>query len=147
MPPQPFRIHVPDDVLADLRERLARSRLLPDSPGRPTTRLTAAYLRELVRAWETFDWRVRESWLNSHPQFLADVDGVTLHYVHLRSQQDQAPTLLVMHGWPHTFALQLDFARLLPDSTSSCRACPGLPSPLPRTSPSTRSGSLGSCTP
>lgn len=125
MPPQPFRIHVPDDVLTDLRERLARSRLLPDSSGRPTTSLTAAYLRELVQAWEAFDWRTREAWLNSHPQFLADVDGVAVHFVHLRSQRGEAPTLLVMHGWPHTFALQLDFAGLLPDFHVVVPSLPG----------------------
>ena len=60
-------------------------------------------------------WRERESWLNRHPQFTAPVGDALVHFAHLRSQRDGAPALLVMHGWPHTFALQLDFADLLPD--------------------------------
>lgn len=125
MPLEPFRIHVSDEVLADLRERLARSRLLPDSVGRPASGLTAPYLQELVRSWETFDWRAREAWLNEHPQFVAEVKGARLHFVHLRSHRAEAPTLLVMHGWPHTFALQLDFARLLPDFHVVVPSLPG----------------------
>lgn len=112
---QPYRISVPDTVLDDLRRRLSLTRLLPDSPGRPASGMTSAYLRTLVESWQTFDWRARESWLNEHPQVLVDVDGSVLHCVHLRSENPDAPALLVMHGWPHTFALQLDFARLLPD--------------------------------
>ena len=52
---------------------------------------------------------------NRHPQYLADIDGSSVHFVHLRSENPDAPALLVMHGWPHTFALQLDFADLLTD--------------------------------
>lgn len=113
--PQPFSIHVPDAELSDLRDRLARFRPLPDSPRRPASGLDAAYLAELVDAWRQWDWRSREAWLNAHPQFLADVGGDTIHFARLRSARDDAPALLVMHGWPHTFALQLDFADLLPD--------------------------------
>lgn len=112
---RPFEISVPDDVLDDLTERLARSRLLSDSPRRPDSGLSAAYLTELVDAWRTFDWRERERWLNQHPQFLADVEGTRLHFVHRRAQNPDAPAVLIMHGWPHTFALQLDLARLLPE--------------------------------
>jgi epoxide hydrolase len=112
---RPFRIDVPDAVLDDLRDRLARTRLLPDSPRRPASGMTAAYLAELVSAWGAFDWRARERWLNAHPQFTVDLDGARLHFVHLRSDRADAPALLVMHGWPHTFALQLDLADLLTD--------------------------------
>jgi len=77
--------------------------------------MTASYLAELVETWREWDWRAREAWLNRHPQFLADIGDATVHFVHLRSERADAPALLVMHGWPHTFALQLDFADLLPD--------------------------------
>ena len=87
--------------------------------------MTSAYLRELVASWQTFDWRAREAWLNEHPQFLADVDGTTLHLVHRRSATPDAPALLVMHGWPHTFALQLDFVDLLPDLDVVVVSLPG----------------------
>ncbi|MCP2266700.1 epoxide hydrolase family protein [Promicromonospora thailandica] len=123
--PRPFTIHVPDEVLTDLRERLARSRIPDDSPRRPPSGMTADYLRELVDTWAHWDWRAREAWLNEHPQLLARVDGVDLHVVHLRSGRPGAPALLVMHGWPHTFALQLDFADLLPDLDVVVVSLPG----------------------
>ncbi|MFD4957404.1 epoxide hydrolase family protein [Microbacterium sp. NPDC058389] len=113
--PQPFSIAVADRELVDLHERLDRFRPLPDSPRRPPVGMTADYLGELVASWRTWDWRAREAWLNGHPQFLVDMDDTTLHFAHLRSDRPDAPALLVMHGWPHTFALQLDFADLLPD--------------------------------
>ncbi|MFH8250010.1 epoxide hydrolase family protein [Microbacterium sp. B2969] len=115
MTPTPFSIDVADTVLDDLRLRLARARVLPDSPRRPASGMSSAYLADLVASWQEFDWRARERWLNAHPQFLADIDGATVHFAHLRSMDAAAPALLVMHGWPHTFALQLDFADLLPD--------------------------------
>lgn len=112
---RPFSIHVGDDELADLHERLDRFRALPDSPRRPVSGMTDGYLGELVDSWRTWDWRARERWLNEHPQYLADIGDATVHFVHRRAERDDAPALLVMHGWPHTFAMQLDFADLLPD--------------------------------
>jgi len=122
---RPFTVHVPDQVLTELRERLARSRIPEDSPRRPASGMTAAYLRELVDHWIGWDWRAREAWLNQHPQFVAAIDDVDLHFVHLRSERPDAPALLVQHGWPHTFALQLDFADLLPDFHVVVASLPG----------------------
>lgn len=112
---EPFVVRVEDAVLDDLHTRLSRTRALPDSPRRPSAGMTTGYLESLVRSWVSFDWRARESWLNTHPQFLAPIGDTTVHFAHLRSTRPDAPALLVMHGWPHTFALQLDFADLLPD--------------------------------
>ncbi|MEJ3404812.1 epoxide hydrolase family protein [Rathayibacter sp. YIM 133350] len=122
---QSFTIHVPDDVIDDLRHRLARSRLMPDSPRTPASGMTAAYLRELVDAWAAWDWRAREAWLNTHPQFIAQIGDAAVHFVHQRSDREDAPALLVMHGWPHTFALQLDFADRLPDFHVVVASLPG----------------------
>ncbi len=115
IPVAPFRIAVPDEVLTDLRERLERTRFLDDSPRRMPSGMTAAYLRDLVAAWIDFDWRAREAQLNAYPQFTAEIDGARIHFVHLRAADPDAPALLVMHGWPHTFALQLGFAERLRD--------------------------------
>ncbi|MET4158476.1 epoxide hydrolase family protein [Agromyces sp. PvR057] len=123
--PQPFELHVADAVLDDLHSRLARSRLLADSPRKPASGLSAAYLRELVETWREWDWRARESWLNAHQQFIAQVGDAALHFAHLRSDRAGAPALLVMHGWPHTFALQLDFADRLPDFDVVVASLPG----------------------
>jgi hypothetical protein len=113
--PRPFRVHIPDAVLDDLHDRLRRARLLSDSPRRMPSGMTADYLGELVDAWIVFDWRAREEWLNTHPQHVADIDGARVHFVHRRAAEADAPALLLMHGWPHTFALQLDFVDLLHD--------------------------------
>jgi hypothetical protein len=122
---RPFRSEVPDAALVDLRERLKRSRLLADSPNRPASGMSASYLRELVESWIAFDWRAREAWLNGHPQFLAAVDDATIHFAHLRAERDDAPALLIMHGWPHLFSLQLDFADRLPDFHVVAASLPG----------------------
>jgi epoxide hydrolase len=122
---RPFRCHVEAATLDDLRDRLARSRLLPASPDRPWSALDPHHLADLVSAWHRFDWRSREAWLNSHPQVHVTIDGAVVHAVHLRSRRHDAPALLVMHGWPHTFALQLDFARLLPDFHVVVASLPG----------------------
>lgn len=113
--PRPFSVHVGDDELTDLRRRLEQFRPLPDSPRKPASGMDAAYLAELVDSWRAWDWRAREAWLNAHPQFVADIDDATVHFVHQRSSNPDAPALLVMHGWPHTFALQLEFADRVPD--------------------------------
>ena len=123
--PRPFTIHVPDAELADLRARLERFRPLPDSPRRPASGMSAGYLADLIQSWREWDWREREAWLNRHPQFVADIGDSTVHFAHLRSEREDAPALLVMHGWPHTFALQLDFADLLPDFHVVVPSLPG----------------------
>ncbi|MRG60007.1 epoxide hydrolase [Agromyces sp. CFH 90414] len=122
---RPFEIAVPDEVLSDLHDRLRRTRLLPDSPRKPPSGLSADYLRQLVDSWIAFDWREREAWLNGHPQFLAEIDDTTLHFVHRRSERADAPALLVMHGWPHTYALQLELADALPDLHVVVASLPG----------------------
>ncbi|MBM7505939.1 epoxide hydrolase N-terminal domain-containing protein [Agromyces aurantiacus] len=123
--PEPFTLHVPDEVLDDLRARLDRTRLLDDSPRTPPSGMNAAYLRELVDSWKHWDWRSREAWLNRHPQFTAQIDDARVHFAHLRSDRPDVPALLVMHGWPHTFALQLDLADQLPDVHVVVASLPG----------------------
>ncbi len=87
--------------------------------------MTADYLRELVESWIEFDWRARERWLNSHPQFTAEIDGARVQFAHRRSERPDAPALLIMHGWPHTFALQLELADRLPDVDVVVPSFPG----------------------
>lgn len=121
----PFSVSVTDAALTDLRQRLSAARLLPDSPGRPWSGLNADYLAELVASWREFDWREREVWLNGHPQYTAEIDGSRLHFVHRGASRADAPALLVMHGWPHTFAMQLDYVDLLPDFHVVVASLPG----------------------
>jgi pimeloyl-ACP methyl ester carboxylesterase len=99
---KPFRIAVPDDVLTDLRERLARTRW-PDrecvedwSQGIPLD-----YTRELGSYWaDEYDWRAREKALNRFSQFTTEIDGLDIHFIHQRSPHDDAFPLIATHGWP-----------------------------------------------
>ena len=105
-PVRPFTIQVPEPVLADLRERLARSRLPEPLQGAGWTHGTdLGYLERLLAYWrDGFDWRAAEGRLNQMEQFTTVVDGLTLHFVHRRSPHAGALPLLVTHGWPGSIA-------------------------------------------
>ena len=103
---EPFTIEVPDEVLADLRERLARARM-PDEPEGVGWRLgmNQAYLRQLIDYWrDEFDWRAQERRLNRIEQFKTTIDGLDIHFAHRRSPEPDAFPLILTHGWPGTFA-------------------------------------------
>jgi pimeloyl-ACP methyl ester carboxylesterase len=99
---RPFRIHVPEADLADLRERLARTRWPEELPGAGwDDGVPLAYLKELAEYWRTsYDWRTHEARLNKLPQFTTAIDGLDIHFVHLRSPEPEALPLIITHGWP-----------------------------------------------
>ena len=101
----PFRINVPNAVLADLNERLARTRFPSEIDGAGWDYGTnLAYMKELVTYWRTkFDWREQERRLNQLPQFKTTIDGVEVHFVHQRSSRSGATPLVFIHGWPGSF--------------------------------------------
>ncbi len=102
----PFRVHVPDEVLKDLRDRLARTRWVDQLPG-TTWEYGAdiAYLRDLCEYWATtFDWRAAEARLNSFAQFVTEIDGIHIHFLHARSDEPNAMPLILTHGWPGSVA-------------------------------------------
>jgi epoxide hydrolase len=99
---RPYRIDVPTAVLDDLHERLARTRwpeceTVDDwSQGIPL-----AYTRELADYWANgYDWRSREAALNRFDQYVTEIDGLDIHFIHQRSRHDDALPLLITHGWP-----------------------------------------------
>lgn len=99
---KPFRVRIPAAALADLRRRLQVTRW-PDKETVPDraqgVRLDA--LQGLIRHWSTaYDWRRAEAKLNALPQFLTEIDGVTLHFIHVRSRHPNALPLVMTHGWP-----------------------------------------------
>jgi pimeloyl-ACP methyl ester carboxylesterase len=106
---RPFRIAVSQAEVDDLHDRLDRTRWTSEIPGQGWTRgVPLTYLRELAAYWRTeFDWRAAEARLNELPQFLTEVDGQTLHFAHLRSENPAATPLLISHDWPGSFALYL----------------------------------------
>ena len=98
----PFKISVSDDVLADLKQRLANTRW----PEKETVDdwsqgIPLAYTQEMCKYWlEEYDWRAREALLNRYEQFTTELDGIDIHFIHARSPHDHARPLIMTHGWP-----------------------------------------------
>jgi pimeloyl-ACP methyl ester carboxylesterase len=116
---RPFTVHVSDKELADLRRRLAATRwpdketVADESQG---TQL--ANLQELVRYWGTdYDWRKAEAKLNAFPQFMTKIDGVDIHFIHVRSRHPNALPLIITHGWPGSVFEQIKLIGPLTDPT------------------------------
>jgi epoxide hydrolase len=103
---KPFHIDVPQADLDDLRRRLTEVRWPDEPPGVGASRgLPLANTRDLVEYWRnTFDWRAQEKRLNAFPQFTTEIDGQTIHFVHVRSGAPDALPVLLTHGWPSCFA-------------------------------------------
>ncbi|TWP49578.1 alpha/beta fold hydrolase [Lentzea tibetensis] len=101
-----FSIDIPQADLDDLRTRLTHTRWPRELPGNGWTRGVAlTELRELVEYWATeYDWRAAEASLNKFPQHVVDFQGQPIHFVHVRSAREAALPLLLIHGWPSTFA-------------------------------------------
>jgi pimeloyl-ACP methyl ester carboxylesterase len=98
----PFQIQVSDDELEDLRRRLAATRWPDEEPVSDWSQgIPRAYLQEVVEYWrEKYDWRAREAHLNSFAQFKTEVAGLGIHFIHVRSPQEDALPLVMTHGWP-----------------------------------------------
>jgi pimeloyl-ACP methyl ester carboxylesterase len=98
----PFEVHMPEEDLADLRRRIAAVRL----PGKElvddrSQGVQLATIQELARYWATgYDWRACEARLNALPQFTTEIDGVDIHFIHVKSRHENALPLIMTHGWP-----------------------------------------------
>jgi pimeloyl-ACP methyl ester carboxylesterase len=106
---RPFRVNVPEADLAELRRRVAATRwpdketVTDQSQGVPL-----ATVRELARYWAAdYDWRKVEAKLNSLPQFITEIDGLAIHFIHVRSKHEHALPLIITHGWPGSIIEQL----------------------------------------
>ena len=99
---RPFRVDVPDRALSDLRRRVAATQW----PERETVMVATqgvqlATMQKLARYWATdYDWRKVEAKLNSYPQFMTTIDGLDIHFIHVRSKQPNALAVIITHGWP-----------------------------------------------
>ena len=113
----PFTVDVPDAVLDDLRERLARTRLPNQVDGAGWSQGTElGYLADLIAYWhDEFDWRAAEARINAFDQYLTEIDGQRLHFVHQRSPEPDALPLLISHGWPGSIVEFLDVIGPLTD--------------------------------
>jgi pimeloyl-ACP methyl ester carboxylesterase len=114
---RPFRIDIPQADLDDLRRRLADTRWPDELPGVGWDRgVPLGYLQELAEYWRTeYDWRAAEARLNSFPQFVTEIDGANVHFLHVRSPEPDALPLLITHGWPGSVVEFLDIIGPLTD--------------------------------
>ena len=116
---RPFRVNMPEADLADLKRRLAATRW-PDKEtvADQSQGAQLAKLQELVRYWGTdYDWRKAEAKLNAFPQFMTTIDGVDIHFIHVRSRHPNAMPLIVTHGWPGSVFEQIKLIDPLTDPT------------------------------
>ncbi len=117
---RPFTVNVPHHAIDELRRRLAATNwpekeTVPDqSQGVPL-----AMIQKLARYWATdYDWRTCEANLNTLPQFITEIDGLDIHFIHVRSRHDDALPLIVSHGWPGSIIEQLKIIDRLTDPTA-----------------------------
>ena len=117
---RPFLVNIPDEALEDLRRRIAdtnwpeKETVADQSQGVPL-----AMIQKLARYWMTdYDWRTVEANLNALPQFITEIDGLDIHYIHVRSQHEDAMPLVVNHGWPGSIIEQLKIIDRLTDPTA-----------------------------
>ena len=117
---RPFEVHVPEDQLVELRRRVTANRW-------PTRELVAdrsqgvqlATIEELARYWTAdFDWRKCEERLNALPQFVTEIDGADVHFIHVKSGHENALPLIVTHGWPGSVIELLEVVGPLTDPTA-----------------------------
>jgi pimeloyl-ACP methyl ester carboxylesterase len=116
---RPFNVDVPDGALVDLRRRLQATRW-PDKEtvADQSQGAQLARLQELVRYWATnYDWRKGEAKLNAFPQFITTIDGVEIHFIHVRSRHANALPLIITHGWPGSIFEQIKPIGSLTDPT------------------------------
>jgi pimeloyl-ACP methyl ester carboxylesterase len=117
---RPFRIHVPQAALTDLRQRLAATRW-PDAEtvADRSQGVQLATMKDLVRYWQTsYDWRKVEARLNALPQFVTTIDGLDIHFIHVRSKHANALPVIITHGWPGSIVEQLKIIGPLTDPTA-----------------------------
>ena len=118
---RPFRVDVPEEELVDLRRRIGATRwpskeLVEDrSQG-----VQLPTMQELARYWTTdYDWRKAEEKLNALPQFTTEIDGVDIHFIHVRSRHENALPLIMTHGWPGSVFELLNTVGPLTDPTDA----------------------------
>ena len=117
---RPFQIDVAQEAVDDMRRRIAATRwpdretVTDDSQGVPL-----ALMQELARYWATdYDWRTCEAKLNALPHFMTEIDGLDIHFIHVRSHHEDALPLIVTHGWPGSIIEQLKIIEPLTDPTA-----------------------------
>jgi pimeloyl-ACP methyl ester carboxylesterase len=117
---RPFRVNIPEEALTDLHRRIDATRWPSKELVKDASQgVQQAMLQELARYWATeHDWRKAEAKLNALPQFTTEIDGVDIHFIHVKSQHENALPLLITHGWPGSVIEMLNVVEPLTDPTA-----------------------------
>jgi len=117
---RPFRVNISDEDLADLRQRIKATRWPEKEPVADFSQgVPLATMQKLARYWATeYDWRKVEAKLNSYPQFITNIDGLDIHFIHVRSKEKNALPVIVTHGWPGSIIEQLKIIDPLTNPTA-----------------------------
>src|SRR5438309_5447321 len=117
---RPFKVKVPDEALKDLRRRIATTRWPEQEPVPDSSQgVKLATLKKLAQYWEKdYDWRKCEARLNALPQLITEVDGLDIHFIHVRSKHPNALPLIITHGWPGSIIEQMKSIGPLTDPTA-----------------------------
>src|SRR5258708_3567285 len=117
---RPFRINIPQEALVDLRRRIAAMRWPEkETVADASQGVQLATTQQLAPYWATeYDWRKVEAKLNALPQFMTEIDGLDIHFIHVRSKHENALPLIVTHGWPGSIIEQLKIIGPLTDPTA-----------------------------
>src|SRR4026208_1386434 len=115
---RPFQVDIPESDLTELRRRIQATRW-PDRETDASQGVQLATMQELARYWATdYDWRKVEARLNALPQFITEIEGVDIHFIHVRSKHEDALPLIVAHGWPGSVIEQLKIIEPLTNPTA-----------------------------
>jgi pimeloyl-ACP methyl ester carboxylesterase len=117
---RPFQVDIPEEQIDDLRRRIAATRLPSKELVEDRSQgVQLATIQELARYWATdYDWRKAEAKLNALPQFMTEIDGVDIHFIHVRSPHEDALPLIMTHGWPGSVIELLETVGPLTDPTA-----------------------------
>jgi pimeloyl-ACP methyl ester carboxylesterase len=117
---RPFHISFPEETLVDLRRRIAATRWPErETVTDPSQGVQLATVQKLARYWQTdYDWRKIEAKLNALPQFITEIDGLDIHFIHVRSKHDNALPMIVTHGWPGSIIEQMKIIDPLTNPTA-----------------------------
>ena len=114
---RPFRVNIPEGALVELKRRLAATRLPEKETVADSSQgVPLSTIQNLARYWQTdYDWRRAEAKLNSFPQFITNIDGLDIHFIHVRSKNPNALPIIINHGWPGSILEQIKLIEPLTD--------------------------------